>query len=206
MRSRHANLLYWVEGLLWLVAAGTVGLSIFVFAEGKIYQFYMNRKFEDAFYTQQLLASTRQKTTQSLISTSASARAAAWPYLGRLQIPRLDMSIMLLDGIDNRTLRLGIGHIPETALPGQPGNVGIAGHRDTFFRGLAAIRKDDHITVQTLDGEYDYVVDSIRVVNPQAVEVLSDSGHPVLTLVTCYPFHLIGPAPKRFVVQASLKE
>ena len=205
MRSRQGKFLHWVEVLLWLVSAGTLGLSIFVFAQGKIYQFYLNWKFDDALDAQQLLADTREKA-QSLISASASARTATWQYLGRLEIPRLDISIMLLDGIDNRTLRLGIGHIPGTALPGQPGNAGIAGHRDTFFRGLARIRKDDQIMVETLDGEYHYVVESIQVVDPDAIEVLNDMGHPVLTLVTCYPFHLVGPAPRRFVGHASLKE
>jgi sortase A len=203
MQSRHTNLLHWVERLLWLAAAGAVGLSIFAIAEGRAYQFYLNWKFEDALDAQQLLANGRQRT-QSLMSASASARTALWPYLGRMDIPRLDISIMLLDGVDNRTLRLGIGHIPGTALPGQPGNAGVAGHRDTFFRGLAGIRQDDQITVETLDGEYRYVVDSIRIVDPEDIEVLNDFGHPVLTLVTCYPFHLVGPAPKRFIVHASL--
>ena len=202
---RHGNLLRSIEGLLWLVAAGALALFGFVIAEGSIYQFYMDWKFDDAVASQQLLPNTRQ-TTQSLLPTSASVRDATWLYLGRLEIPRLDMSIMLLDGIDNRTLRRGIGHIPGTALPGELGNVGIAGHRDTFFRRLAGIHKDDQITVRTLDRAYDYVVDSIRVVDADAGEVLNDFGHPVLTLVTCYPFHLIGPAPKRFVVHASLKE
>jgi sortase A len=168
-----------------------------------VYQFYLNWKFEDALDAQQLLTDGRQRT-RSLGTASVSARTALWPYLGRMDIPRLDISIMLLDGVDNQTLRRGIGHIPGTALPGQHGNAGVAGHRDTFFRGLSRIRKDDQITVQTLDGEYRYIVDSIRIVDPEDIEVLNDLGHPVLTLVTCYPFYLVGPAPKRFVVHASL--
>jgi sortase A len=110
---------------------------------------------------------------------------------------------MLLEGVDGQTLRHGIGHIPGTALPGESGNMGIAGHRDTYFRGLAGIRKQDRIKVETLEGDYEYAVDSIRIVEPDAVHVLHDSGHPVLTLVTCYPFHFVGPAPKRFIVRAS---
>jgi sortase A len=111
---------------------------------------------------------------------------------------------MLLEGIDDSALRFGLGHIPGTALPGELGNIGIAGHRDTFFRGLAGIRKDDEILVKTLRGDYRYVVDTIRVVNPDDVAVLDDYGTPKLTLVTCYPFYLVGPAPRRFIVQASL--
>ena len=206
MRARYRTLVQWIEGLLWLVAVAMLGSSIFMIVEGQIYQTYLMWKFEDALDAQQLLASTRERTTHTLRSASDSARAATRPYLGRLDIPRLDMSIMVMEGIDDQTLRLGIGHIPETVLPGQPGNSGIAGHRDTFFRGLAGIRKDDEITVRTLDGAYKYVVDSIRVVDPHAIEVLNDSGYPMLTLVTCYPFYRVGPAPQRFVVQALLKD
>jgi sortase A len=121
-----------------------------------------------------------------------------------VDIPRLDLSVMLLDGVDDSVLRFGLGHIPGTSQPGQPGNIGIAGHRDTFFRGLARIRKDDEITVKTLQGDYRYVVDTIQIVNPDDVGVLDDFGRPMLTLVTCYPFYRIGPAPRRFIVQASL--
>jgi sortase A len=205
MPSRHTSLVRWIERLLWIAAVAALSYSVFVVAEGHIYQSYVNQEFGDALESQQLLADMRY-TTKSFSTPSASVRPALWPYIGRVEIPRLDMSIMLLDGTDNRTLRRGIGHIPGTALPGESGNAGIAGHRDTFFRGLGDIRKDDQITVRTFDGEYHYVVDSVRIVGPDAVEVLNDVGHPVLTLITCYPFHLIGPAPKRFVVQALLQE
>ena len=83
-------------------------------------------------------------------------------------------------------------------------NSGVAGHRDTFFRGLSKIREGDKITVKTLAAEHRYVVDIIRIVNPDDIAVLADSNEPTLTLVTCYPFYLVGPAPKRFIVQASL--
>jgi sortase A len=206
MRARRKSLLQWIEGLLWLVAVAMLGSSLFLIVEGQIYQVYLEWQFEDALDAQQLLAGTRERTTHTLRSASDAARTAARPYLGRLEIPRLGMSIMVMEGIDDQTLRRGIGHIPETVLPGQSGNSGIAGHRDTFFRGLAGIRKDDQIAVRTLDGAYEYVVDSIRIVDPDAIEVLNESGHPMLTLVTCYPFHRVGPAPQRFVVQASLKD
>jgi sortase A len=111
---------------------------------------------------------------------------------------------MILDGVDNRTLRLGIGHIPGTALPGEPGNTGIAGHRDTFFRALGGIHNGDQITVETLGGEYQYVVYSVIVVDPNNLGVLEDTGQPTLTLVTCYPFNLVGPSSRRLIVRASL--
>jgi sortase A len=112
------------------------------------------------------------------------------------------LSVILLDGVDSRTLRRGIGHIPGTSLPGEPGNTGIAGHRDTFFRSLVRIQATDQIIVSTLDGRYVYEVRSVQIVLPEDTDVLRDSEQEVLTLVTCYPFYFIGPAPKRFVVQA----
>ena len=111
---------------------------------------------------------------------------------------------MILEGTDERTLQRAVGHIAGTALPGQPGNVALAGHRDTFFRGLRNIRANDEITLSTLRGSYRYRVDSTRVVGPEATEVLASSPEGALTLVTCYPFYFVGPAPKRFVVRAHL--
>jgi sortase A len=109
---------------------------------------------------------------------------------------------MIMEGIDGRTLRRAVGHIPGTPLPGQQGNVAIAGHRDTFFRPLRNIKHDDEITLTTLAGSYRYVVDSTQVVEPEDTQVLDDSGGTILTLVTCYPFYFVGPAPKRFIVRA----
>jgi sortase A len=204
---RHKNRSHWIEWLLWIAAGATLGYSAFVVAEGRVYQFYLEQKFRDALESHNEGASNSSMLTlPGSRFTEGVDRRALSPYIGRLEIPRLDMSIMILEGIDNRSLRRGIGHIPGTALPGESGNAGIAGHRDSFFRGLGKIRKHDRISVQTFDGVYEYEVDAIRVVDPGAVEVLNDTGEPVLTLVTCYPFHLVGPAPKRFVVQASLKE
>jgi len=192
----------WLERLLWLTAVGLLAFSAFTIFEGKIYQSYLKSQFQDALNEEQLAGA--RHAPEFLKYASAVARSAPEPYVGRVDIPRLDLSVMLLDGVDDTTLDFGLGHIPGTALPGQPGNIGIAGHRDTFFRSLAGIRKDDEITVKTLAGDYRYIVNTIRIVDPENVEVLQDSGHPMLTLVTCYPFHLVGPAPKRFVVQASL--
>jgi sortase A len=100
------------------------------------------------------------------------------------------------------TLRRAVGHFPGTALPGQQGNVAIAGHRDTFFRALRNICKENEITLTTLNGSYRYRVDSTKVVEPENTEVLDDSDDAILTLATCYPFDFMGSAPKRFVVRA----
>jgi sortase A len=107
-----------------------------------------------------------------------------------------------MEGSDEATLRHAVGHIAGTALPGQPGNVGIAGHRDTFFRPLRNIRKSDMITFATPTGESRYRVVSTRVVGPRDLGVLGNTAEDVLTLVTCYPFYFVGSAPSRFIVRA----
>jgi LPXTG-site transpeptidase (sortase) family protein len=122
--------------------------------------------------------------------------------LGSVSIPRVGVSSVILEGTDDRTLALSVGHIPGTAAPGREGNIALAGHRDTFFRGLQNIRSRDAILLTTLTGTQLYEVESTRVVSPDDVYVLDDIGRPLLTLVTCYPFTYIGSAPKRFIVQA----
>ena len=125
--------------------------------------------------------------------------------LGRLQIPALGLSVMVLEGTDRMTLNRAVGHISGTDLPGPLGNVGIAGHRDTFFRCLRKISKNDQIILSTPAGTYHYSVESTQIVSPSNAEPLDSTKEPVLTLVTCYPFYYIGPAPQRFVVKARLE-
>ena len=125
--------------------------------------------------------------------------------MGRIEIPRLGVSTIVRAGSDARTLQLAVGHLPGTALPGETGNVGLAGHRDTFFRRLADIRADDEIRVVTPDGTFRYRVQRTNVVEPDDVWVLDPTGHPALTLVTCYPFSYVGSAPQRFIVRAAME-
>jgi sortase A len=124
--------------------------------------------------------------------------------IGRLEIPRLNMRAVVREGAGQDTLDVALGHIPGTALPGQPGNVGVAGHRDTLFRGLRKIEKNDVIEFQTPNGSYNYKVVSTEVVKPDNVAVLDAGRHPEMTLVTCYPFYYVGSAPDRFIVKARL--
>jgi sortase A len=123
--------------------------------------------------------------------------------VGRIEIPRLGVAAVIKAGTDARTLQLAVGHIPGTSLPGEPGNVGLAGHRDTFFRRLGSIKPDDEIRVTTSDGVFSYRVERMDVVDPTDVWVLDPTEHAALTLVTCYPFSYIGSAPQRFVVRAT---
>jgi len=122
--------------------------------------------------------------------------------VGRIEIPRLHLSVMVLEGSAPKILRVAAGHIHGTALPGTRGNIGIAAHRDTFFRPLRELRQNDEILVTTSYGTFRYVVDGIEIVDPSDVQVLHQTNDPQLTLVTCYPFSYIGSAPKRFIVHA----
>lgn len=134
-------------------------------------------------------------------AVQASAPAIDFP-LGRIEIHRIGLEAMIMEGLGEKTLRHAVGHIPGTPAPGQSGNVGLAAHRDTFFRPLRNVRKGDEIIVTTLDGVSRYRVELLSVVEPENVDVLKNTPDTVLTLVTCYPFHFIGPAPRRFIVRA----
>jgi sortase A len=122
--------------------------------------------------------------------------------VGRISIPRLDISAIVEEGVDESTLSRAVGHIPGTALPGETGNIGIAGHRDTFFRKLKDLEPNDEIDFTTHSGRYHYIVESLTVVDPSDVSVLASKGGKILTIVTCFPFHYIGNAPRRFIVHA----
>ena len=122
--------------------------------------------------------------------------------LGRLTIPRLKLRAIVREGVGEDTLSLALGHIPDTAMPGQPGNVGVAGHRDTIFRSLRDIRPNDLIVFETRTRRFSYRVEGTEVVKPDNVSVLKASSSPELTLVTCYPFRYVGSAPDRFIVRA----
>jgi sortase A len=121
-----------------------------------------------------------------------------------LRIPKINLEAPVLDGTDAVTLNHGVGRIAGTAKPGQPGNIGIAGHRDGFFRGLKDLATGDSIELATRKGTDTYVIDRIQIVTPDQVEVLRPRAVPSVTLVTCYPFYVFGSAPERYIVTASL--
>jgi sortase A len=131
-------------------------------------------------------------------------RPSVTTMVGRIEIPAVGLATRVLEGSDASTLRLAVGHIPGTAFPGPSGNVGLAGHRDTFFRSLRRIKVGDEIRLTTSAGTFKYRVISLRVVLPDAIEVLKDTELPTLTLVTCYPFDFAGTAPQRLIVHAEM--
>jgi sortase A len=122
--------------------------------------------------------------------------------IGRLEIPRLGLSVVVAEGDDDNTLKVAVGHLPDTPLPWQEGNTAVAGHRDTFFRPLRSVQPGDEIRFATRHGTFRYRVTRHTVVEPNELWVLDASPAAALTLITCYPFDYVGPAPRRFVVHA----
>src|SRR5208337_4000089 len=122
--------------------------------------------------------------------------------IGEIQVPRLGLNAVVVQGDSHANLRRAVGHLSESALPGEWGNVALAGHRDTFFRPLRDIRLGDEIRFTTSVRSFEYVVESIEVVSPTDIRVLQTSTGHDLTLLTCFPFYYVGPAPQRFVVRA----
>lgn len=168
--------------------------SAAVWAEGSLYERYETVTFERA----------RQSslTNPSGVHDAIVAAVREGAPLARLEIPKVKLTVMVLEGNDAKALRLGAGHIPGTAWLGSPGNVGVAAHRDTFFRPLKHVRVGDEIVLTALDGVYRYRVQSLKVVTPQNVQVLEPTRGESLTLVTCYPFEFVGSAPYRFIIHA----
>ena len=195
------QLLRWSQRGLFACAVAMLGYCAFVVVDTHVFQERESRTLQRLLEDQH--ATSADSPPAKLLSPPAiPPAAAASGLIGRIEIARLGLSVMVIEGADGKTLRRAAGHVPGTALSGQPGNVGITAHRDTFFRPLRNIRMDDVITLTMLQGEYRYRVVSTKIVSPQDVEVLDSTGGEVLTLVTCYPFYFVGAAPNRFIVRA----
>jgi LPXTG-site transpeptidase (sortase) family protein len=135
-------------------------------------------------------------------TSSPSAPPHTGDLIGKIDIGRVGLSAIIAEGTDSRTLRRAVGHVPSTPLPGEDGNVVLAGHRDSFFRGLRSVEEGDRIELLTPDRRLRYEITSIEVVGAGDIDVLWPTKERSLTLITCYPFHYIGPAPDRYVVRA----
>jgi sortase A len=188
----------WVLAVFAVIALGCCGLFL---ADGWLFQQRERRHFDRLLRDRQAESGA---TSRVLPSAASKGPAAVAPggLIGRLEIPRLGLSLIVAEGVDALTLRRAVGHIPGTGMPGKPGNIGLAGHRDTLFRSLRNVLPNDVITLTTPIGAYRYRVVSTKVVRPADVGVLEPNGSEVLTLVTCYPFYYVGPAPDRFIVRA----
>jgi len=181
-----------VQRVLFAGAILMLGYFGFVLADTWMFQHRERQNLE------RLLHDPRQVN-----NVPTGSPVAADDLIGRIEIQRVGVSVVVVEGTGEPTLRRAAGHIIGTALPGQPGNVGISAHRDTFFRPLRNIQRNDIITLTTLGGEYRYRVVSTKVVSPYNVAVLNPDRNEILTLVTCYPFYFIGSAPMRFIVRAA---
>jgi sortase A len=206
--ARTNTYLRWSRQLLLTIGILALGYVAFVLVDAKLYQAYQTRRFKQELNTLKTSIGRGERlppgpaeANLAVIESRGMAPREGSP-LGQIEIRAIGLEVMILEGTDDGTLRRAVGHIPGTALPGQTGNVAIAGHRDTFFRPLRNIHKDDEISLTTLSGTYRYRVDSTKVVEPEDIAVLDDSGEAILTLVTCYPFYFVGSAPQRFIVRA----
>jgi sortase A len=192
--TRTDRIVRWIErglaisGAVCLIWAGTVSMSAVVY-QGR--QHVLLEQF----------SSVDQPEASRLPNAGVNPAEFAGS-IGRLEIPRIGLSAVVAEGDDEHTLKVAVGHLPDTPLPWQEGNAALAGHRDTFFRPLRRIRVGDDIRLATPRGDFQYRVTRQTVVDPEELWVLDASSGAALTLITCYPFDFIGPAPRRFVVHA----
>jgi sortase A len=201
MTMTRQNVLRWLErGLLGAGAALAVWCAV-VLVEAR---FHNSLPLTPA--AGQLIVT---QTAIGLPGDGGTAKApspSAGTLIGRLEAPSVKMSTVVLEGSDDGTLSRGAGHIEDTPFPGQTGNIGIAGHRDTVFRPLRNIKVGDAMELTTATTRYRYRISKTLIVGPDDVYVLDPTEEPTLTLVTCFPFDFVGHAPKRFIVQARMTD
>lgn len=202
-RSRAAPSLQVAERILLVVAFVCLVAYVSACANRSLFQAEQSQHFDGAL-ERAIAAETHDQTewAEGRIEAYSASRGAEVEALGRLTIPDAGVSVMVLEGTDEATLDRAVGRIEGTADLDEPGNVGIAGHRDGFFRGLRHLEQGDEMSVASQKGLTRYRVSAISIVEPEDVEVLDPSPLPVLTLVTCYPFYYVGSAPQRFIVRA----
>lgn len=198
-QSGLKQILVWTQRILFALSFPLLVYCVFVMLEAWMFQ------------ERARLELSRQHAVEKSVpvgATVTTARVAGAKLLpdsiiGRLEVPRLGVSVIIAEGISDTTLRHAVGHIPDTGMPGQADrNIGLAGHRDTFFRPLKNIRIDDLIVITTSAGAFRYHVVFTQVVAPTQTSVLRPTGGEILTLVTCFPFQFVGTAPDRFIVRA----
>lgn len=228
-RLRKRSSLTQLRTLLLIVGVCALAYYGYAVSNQYVYQAYENWAFDQQIAGRRVAFAdyVRERTPFGfLVGARAQQQTPPQPVpaapsqgalLGRVEIGRLNLSAIVREGVDAKTLSVAVGHVPSTALPGQSGNFAIAAHRDTLFRALKDIRKNDLITFQSPQGSYTYQVAATEIVKPTEVRVLQPNGggliaaspdpkHPekLLTMITCYPFYYVGSAPKRFIVQAKL--
>jgi sortase A len=194
-RTRTDRILRWIERAL--VALGSVCLI----RVGAISMHALTYQVEQNARLARLGPSSDHLAVDRSRDAAAPASEANVP-IGRLEIPRVGLSAVVMEGDDESTLNVAVGHLPDTPFPWQEGNAALAGHRDTFFRPIRRVRTGDEIRLVTPRGTFRYRATRQVVVEPDELWVLDPSPTAALTLITCFPFDFVGPAPRRFVVHA----
>lgn len=186
MTAARAWAAQFLEYALLGVAIGCLGMYTYESVEARRFQGKQTAAFEQA--------------ARAQVAPSKKVRAGG--LVGMLDVPRLQLTTPVIEGDDDRTLKRAVGHLPDTPMPWERGNSAVAGHRDGLFRPLKDVKIGDEIRFRTTRDEFRYRVTKTSIVRPDDVSVLQAKSASSLTLITCYPFHYVGSAPKRFVVQA----
>jgi sortase A len=200
MTLRTKRILLWSHYLLFVAGLCALAYCVIVTMEARRYQAWARERLQKPSSDLDALATPPNPT--ELSTHAASLRSRGIALVGRVEVPRIHLSAMIADGATPLVLDRAVGHLPGTALPGQAGNTALAAHRDTFFRRLGELESGDVIRITEPGGEYSYRVTFTDIINPDETWVLQSASGETLTLITCYPFHFVGPAPKRFVVRA----
>jgi sortase A len=214
MSTRYSNLKV-VELVLLVVGLVLIGYAVFMYVSGRVY----SRAALERFHS--VSQSPRAGERRSLKSVTRVDYALWSPKrikeyeaalaehfdepLAVLRVSKIQLEVPVFEGTSERVLNRGAGWIEGTALSGEPGNIGIAAHRDSFFRGLKDVSVGDTMELETATGTQTYVIDSIKLVDPKDVSVLNNRSIPELTLVTCFPFYFAGSAPQRYIVHGYLR-
>ncbi|HEY1501796.1 MAG TPA: class D sortase [Acidobacteriaceae bacterium] len=214
-KTRKVRIRTWLEALL--LAAGVVLLALY--GASRVDSLLTSRTLLKAMPAVQSSESSMARAGNASLGASLPDDPGATDTAGEsidrgtenlplavLRIPKIHLEVPVLDGSDALTLNHAAGRIEGTALPGEPGNIGIAAHRDSFFRDLGKLRVGDSLMLESAKGTEIYIVDGTQIVMPSNVSVLNPRPAPSLTLVTCYPFGYFGNAPQRYIVTATLAQ
>jgi sortase A len=202
-KRRGSRLLSWVSYLLVITGGAALGWYAANLTDAYLAQWRAREQLESMPSMTMSAPSASIPRSSVLSAPRSSVTVKPGTPLAELSIPRLGVSAVVMEGSDDHTLRVGLGHIESTSLPGESGNVAIAGHRDSFFRPLRNVQVGDDILLDTPNARVHYRVSSYSVVNPSAVSVIDRTPDARLTLVTCFPFYFVGSAPHRFIVRAT---
>jgi sortase A len=183
-----------ISSVMIVVGFAALGYVASVIVSARYFQETEAAKFTKAAKLETLSAVPKINGTPRIVADG--------DVVGMIEIDSVGVRAVIVQGDSSGTLRRAVGHVPETALPGEAGNVALAAHRDTLFRPLRKIKTGDLIDIRTETGVIQYRVRSTEIVPPSDVDVLESRGRNELTLITCYPFYYVGHAPDRFVVHA----